>query len=146
MIRDALEQDVELLTRIAFAAKGHWGYPPEWLELWRDELVIDVDTLASCSVWVATVDDRPAATIGLSWDDVPEVEFLWVDPAFIGRGLGSALIDHARAAARDRGVATLKVVADPNAVGFYERQGAVRVGSEPSTPAGRVLPVYDLRT
>jgi hypothetical protein len=35
---------------------------------------------------------------------------------------------------------------DPNAAGFYERNGAVRIGEAPSDAvAGRLLPLYEVR-
>jgi hypothetical protein len=37
-------------------------------------------------------------------------------------------------------------LADPNAAGFYERSGAVRVGEAPSDAVpGRRLPLYEIR-
>ena len=40
----------------------------------------------------------------------------------------------------------LTILADPNAAGFYERNGAVRIGEAPSDAVpGRLLPLYELR-
>jgi hypothetical protein len=48
--------------------------------------------------------------------------------------------------ARERGAERLTILADPNAAGFYERNGAVRISEAPSDAVpGRVLPLYEVR-
>ena len=50
------------------------------------------------------------------------------------------------AEARRRGAERLTILADPNATGFYERDGAVRIGEAPSDAMpGRLLPLYEVR-
>lgn len=39
-IRRAESEEAWRLSAIALAAKRHWGYPEEWMELWKDEFVI----------------------------------------------------------------------------------------------------------
>jgi GNAT superfamily N-acetyltransferase len=71
---------------------------------------------------------------------------LFIEPRHIRRGLGRALLAHAVAEARRRGAERLTILADPNAAGFYERNGAVRIGEAPSDAvAGRLLPLYEVR-
>lgn len=71
------------------------------------------------------------------------LDSLFVEPAWLGRGIGRALWRHALEAGRALGHASMRVVADPNAAGFYRRMGALAVGGEGSDFApGRVLPVF----
>lgn len=58
----------------------------------------------------------------------------------MGRGVGRALLAAALGAARAAGAGNMIIVADPNAVGFYEGAGARQVGWAESRPAGRRLP------
>jgi hypothetical protein len=51
------------------------------------------------------------------------------------------MIDELRA----EGVERLRIASDPNALGFYEKMGARRIGDVPATPAGRTLPLLELR-
>jgi hypothetical protein len=37
----------------------------------------------------------------------------------------------------------LTILADPNAAGFYERDGAVRIGAHSGAVPRRLLPLYD---
>jgi ribosomal protein S18 acetylase RimI-like enzyme len=69
------------------------------------------------------------------------LEDLWLEPEVIGRGHGRRLWEHAASVARAGGATAMELDAEPNALGFYERMGAVRVGVTPSqTFPGRELP------
>ena len=69
-----------------------------------------------------------------------EIEHLWVLPEFMSQGIGRHLFDAALEFCASERVRSIKVVADPNASGFYQRMGCEVVGDEPSRPAGRKLP------
>jgi GNAT superfamily N-acetyltransferase len=72
------------------------------------------------------------------------LEDLWVEPQWIGKGLGALLFRHAAARARERGCMRLEWEAEPYAVGFYERMGARYVRDSEATSWGRILPVMGL--
>jgi GNAT superfamily N-acetyltransferase len=56
-------------------------------------------------------------------------------------GHGRRLWEHAARVARARGASALELDAEPNAIGFYERMGAVLIGTSPSpVDPGRQLP------
>jgi GNAT superfamily N-acetyltransferase len=143
--RPARVADVEELSRVAEAAKRQWGYPDEWIELWRDQLQYTADTLARQDVYCAELDAAIIGVVSISIDaDVAELEGLWVLPAYGRRGVGRALMNLATAQAASRGAHVLRVVSDPNAEGFYLALGARRVGYSESLPAGRRLPCLEL--
>jgi ribosomal protein S18 acetylase RimI-like enzyme len=142
--------DASELTQLARDAKAHWGYPPEWLAEWGDDLALTPDYIASHQVFVAESVDEDAvvgvcalAEHGDHW----QLEHVWVAPASQRRGVGRALVDQALSVARARRPdLTVRVHADPNAVGFYERLGARRIGRieapMPGAPS-RDLPVLE---
>jgi len=61
-------------------------------------------------------------------------------------GLGRKLLDIACEDARHNGYDVIELVADPNAEGFYLRQGAIRIGEVRGSVLGnpRVLPKMQL--
>jgi GNAT superfamily N-acetyltransferase len=70
------------------------------------------------------------------------LDYLFVEPALIGRGIGSRLWHHAVTTARGLGHPALIVVSDPHAEAFYLRMGARRIGWRGSDlEPGRKLPV-----
>jgi N-acetylglutamate synthase-like GNAT family acetyltransferase len=100
--------------------------------------------------WVATgADGQIAGVVALAPGDTPgtlELNKLFIEPRHIRGGVGHTLLAHAVAEAQQRGAKRLTILADPNAAGFYERNGAVRTGEAPSDAApGRLLPLYELR-
>ena len=143
-VRRAAPGEADALSRIAFAAKGHWGYPGEWMERWRDALTVSPDFVDRNEVWAAVADDGPAGFYALvGRGRVLGLEHLWVSPARMGTGVGRRLFDHAVRRAASLGAEAVEIEADPNAEGFYARMGARRVGEEVYELDGerRVLPL-----
>jgi GNAT superfamily N-acetyltransferase len=79
--------------------------------------------LAERATWVAVVDGEVVALLVL---DGPWVDQLYVDPSATGRGLGSSLIEHAKARRPD-GLDLWTFQANARARRFYARHGFVEV-------------------
>ena len=148
-IERASEDSHGTLTEIAHAAKRHWGYPGRWMQLWRDTLTVTPEYIAGNEVYVARLEDAIVGFYALMGSGAKlTLDHLWLSPAQIGTGIGRNLFNHAVATARQLGAVELEIEADPNAVGFYERMGATRVGENVYELGGqpRLLPllVYKL--
>ncbi len=78
--------------------------------------------------------------------DTLDLDKLFVEPQRIRTGVGRVLMAHAIDEARRRGAKRLTILADPNAAGFYERNGARRIGEAPSDAIpGRSVPLYEIK-
>lgn len=142
--RRAGDTEADDLTAIAFAAKRHWDYPEAWIEAWSDELTVDADYIGKNRVFVATDGRGVLGWYALSGDaDDHWLDFCWVLPEAIGQGIGRRLVSHAFSQAARLGWPALKVIADPNAEGFYRKLGFRRIGDHPSVPEGRRLPLLE---
>lgn len=131
---------------IALAAKRYWGYPERWIEIWTPQLTFHANYFESHESWTAVVDDKPIAFYTLlDQDDVAWIENLWVTPEWIGKGIGKRLFFHALELARRRGYKILRLEADPNALGFYQRMGMHVIGERWSKLEGqpRILPIME---
>jgi GNAT superfamily N-acetyltransferase len=125
----AKPQDADALTEIAHAAKRHWGYPERWIHSWRDILTMRPEFIAANVTYSAIEDGRVVGFYLLTTkSDGLHLDHLWISPHAMGRGIGRALFEHAVEQARSLGHRALKIEADPNAEGFYQRMGARRVG------------------
>ena len=104
--------------------------------------------IAAGDVWIATgVDGEIAGVVALAPGDAPDtlnLNKLFVEPRHT-RSVGRALLAHAVAEARQRGAERLTILGDPNAAGFYERNGAVRIGEAALGCVPGLLPLYELR-
>jgi GNAT superfamily N-acetyltransferase len=155
-LRPARAADADQLTDLALRSKAHWGYSAEFMAACRQELTVTAAYLDGHPTWVVEEPDgEPPAAGGAKivgffalaplGEYEVELDLLYVDPAAIGRGLGSRLFAHARDLARERGFRVMEIQSDPNAEGFYRRVGAVTVGSKPSLSIpGRELPLMRL--
>ncbi|HSP46002.1 MAG TPA: GNAT family N-acetyltransferase, partial [Chthoniobacterales bacterium] len=145
----ARPEDAEALTRIAHAAKRHWGYPERWIESWRNILTMRPEFIAANTSFAAIENGHPFGFYLLTTKaDGIHLDDLWILPAAMRRGIGRSLFEHAVEQTRSLGFPDIKIEADPNAEGFYRRMGAKRVGISISEVAGerRELPllVYQL--
>ena len=132
------------MGRVAFAAKGHWGYPERWMELWREDLEVSPGFVRENEVYVAVSGGRAVGFYALVGGGRElNLEHLWVLPAWIGTGLGRTLFEHAMRRAAELGARMVRIESDPNAEGFYRRMGARRTGENVYEMEGRerVLPV-----
>jgi GNAT superfamily N-acetyltransferase len=145
MIRDARETDFERLRQIAIDSKAHWGYDRKLVEDWAEGGEFEPERLRRRLVYVAEADGAPVAWASLiPRGEVGWLEDLWVEPAWIGRGLGRLLFEHVKERARELGATRLEWEAEPNARGFYERMGGSYVRDSEVTEWGRVLDVFGL--
>ena len=141
MIRQAVARDAPRLTEIAFSAKRHWGYPEHWIQIWREELTITADLIERIPMVVAEADGVIAGFCAIAGEgSQQEIAHLWVEPVWIGQGLGKTLLQRGVAMARTRGAHSLIILSDPNAVGFYVKMGAVKLRDVPSSIPDRTLP------
>ncbi len=142
-LRRARPGEAGVLSGLALAAKGYWGYDGAFLESCRAELTFTPEDVARQRFVVA---DQDGVVVGFYGVDgtppVGELTNMWVRPSEIGTGLGRVLWRHAMATAADAGFECLDIGAEPNAEGFYVRMGAERVGLTPSESIpGRMLPM-----
>jgi N-acetylglutamate synthase-like GNAT family acetyltransferase len=136
-VRVAQPADHERLRELTFESKAHWGYDHDLVRSWADELEFP----ASCERWVAEEDGTIVAWAGLTppTDGVAILDHLWVDPAWMGRGLGARLFRLAADRARELSAERLEWSAEVNSVGFYEKVGGRKLRDH-VTEWGRLAP------
>jgi GNAT superfamily N-acetyltransferase len=103
------------------------------------DLTFTEEDIAGSDVLVA---ERDGALVGMVAveDRQARLGWLFVEPAAIGSGVGSALLKAALARAAERGVSALELDSDPHAESFYRAHGARRIGTAPARSTGRALP------
>lgn len=96
--------------------------------------------LPAVELWVAVdAEDLPLGFIGLSGN---HVEMLFIEPDLRGKGIGRALLDHARSSRNQMSVDVNEQ--NPEAVGFYLHYGFVHKGRSPNDGEGRPFPLLHL--
>lgn len=141
MIRKANPEDVPRaleIWRAAVDATHGFLTPQDRAEI--DAMVAN-DFLPKVELLLAVnAHDRP---LGFLVMDGEMIDALFVDPAVHGRGIGTALLDHALSLAPNAVVDASEQAT--NALPFYEARGFVRTGRSETDPQGRPYPLVHLR-
>lgn len=132
-IRPAREEEADKLTDLVLRSKAYWGYSDDFMQTAAQQMVITFEFLAENRSFVLEIDGEMVGISSL----VDQGEFvvldnLFVAPDYIGQGWGQRLWDHALDVARGEGYKAVQLDADPYAVGFYRKQGAIVVGETAS--------------
>ncbi|MDX1650682.1 MAG: GNAT family N-acetyltransferase [Myxococcota bacterium] len=145
-IRRAWPHEAPVLSALAVRSKASWGYGPAEMAVFERELRVAPDALARGRAFVFEAGGRVAGfyTLEDEADAGLELGHLFVEPAFMGRGVGTRLLEHARAQARRAGRLRLRVQSDPHAERFYRMRGAVRLRLTASSIPGRSLPLLEI--
>ena len=157
MIRAAKIADAPTLTTLSFESKKYWGYPKEYYQIWNDELNITPKYIEINDVFVFQDNGKIVGyysivelkdDIELSGIKIEKgywLEHMFLSPGYIGRGIGTSLFDHLRKRCATKKIAELKILADPNSRGFYEKMGCKYHGEHPSIIPGRTTPLLSLK-
>lgn len=143
MITKANALDADSLTNIALKSKAYWGYTEEQIESWRHDLTITENIMKNMFVYKFTLDDTIAGFYILNQpkNDAIELEFLFILPEFIGKGIGKKLLEDSYIKAKQLNATTMTLLADPNAKSFYESQGFLYFGEKESSIPNRFCPL-----
>ena len=144
-IRRALSTEVKHLSGLAFRSKSYWGYSDQFMQACLAELTIDQHYIENSPTFVIEAAGDLIGFYSLEHTSAAEVElgFLFVEPAFIGKGYGRKLMMHAQEKARHLGYSKMIIEGDPNAERFYRAAGGSVVGTRKSTSIpNRELPLF----
>ena len=149
-MRPAGGKDAPLLTALALRSKAHWGYTDEFIAACREELTYTKEQLEAPKIFgqICLSHELPVAFYVLEQTgvDVAELDALFVEPEFIGKGIGKILIEHAKKQAGKLGIVTIVIQGDPNAQPFYTAIGALPCGTrESGSFPGRQLPLFMIK-
>ena len=117
------------------------------MQLWIPQLTFGPADFEENESWVAEHDGEPIAFYTLQERDGNAwLENIWVLPEYIGQRMGKELFTHALSRSRELGWTILRLVAEPNAVVFYEKMGMWKVGEDQYELDGqpRILPIMEM--
>lgn len=143
VLRPARPSECAELSALCLRSKAWHGYDADFMAACEAELAVTPERLQQ-GHHAAAIDEAGQAVgfmqvLGTAADCW--LEALFVDPPWIGKGVGKRLFEAARAEAQALGADDLVIESDPDAVAFYKAMGAVPAGMAPSgSIPGRSLP------
>ncbi|MBO8156821.1 MAG: GNAT family N-acetyltransferase [Bacillaceae bacterium] len=142
-IRFARVMDARTLSELALRSKAYWGYGNDFLEKCRYSLTITPQIIVSQLIFVYD-DYQIKGFYGINTDDL-ELTYFFIEPSYIGKGIGKQLFQHALNTAKQLGLPHLVIHSDPYAESFYQKMGARRIGEVPSeVQHDRLLPLLKI--
>lgn len=141
--RQATVDDVDGLNALTSRLILHWGYESEFVDWEPEAITVTRQSIFDDHVLVLEHDEVVIGYYGLrgSPEDL-SLDKLFLEPSFIGKGLGRRLCNHAVETARNLGVPKVSFFADPNATGFYRAMGSEWIREEPTSRPGWNLQVF----
>ena len=142
----AVPEQAKTLQSLARASKQHWGYDPEFMQIWNHDQTLTAEFIARHFVFCAETDDNMAGFYALEWTPQScELKHLWIHPDYIGQGIGKRLFEHLLTHLQALETKCCKIVAEPHAEGFYRRLGAIPRGQKSVPQLGQILPILELK-
>lgn len=142
-LRTATPRDAAQLTELALRSKRFWGYDDDFMQAIAPDMIVLPEYLEYEHGIVAEYGNIVAGYAILRIEGAQaHLRDLFVEPAFMNRGLGTVLLGEAIRIARSAGATRIQLVSDPNAVPFYTRRGfSVEAYESSQYLPGRSLPV-----
>ena len=126
-VRFAEIHEADLLSDLCFRSKTFWGYDTAFMEACRESLKINSQQIENGYVLVAADGQSLAGVSAMDpiGNSAWELDAFFVDPDFIGKGVGRLLFHAVVDLLTQRNCKELKIVSDPQARPFYEKMGAL---------------------
>ncbi|MHA1984608.1 MAG: GNAT family N-acetyltransferase [Candidatus Hodarchaeales archaeon] len=146
-IRNAKIEEADFLSKIALSSKAYWGYDEEFLEKCKPYLTISQNDIIQTLVYVIENKNSILGFYQLKPLNKIEIDLamFFIDPNHIKKNLGEKMLKHSKDISKELGYKSLIIESDPNAKGFYEKQGGKFRGySKSEVFDNRILPVYEI--
>ncbi|MGJ8680214.1 GNAT family N-acetyltransferase [Paraglaciecola sp.] len=151
LIHNVHPNDAPVLSDLALKSKAYWGYDAQFLANCKTELTYTPEQINDNNWLFQSAQSEDHSILGfyaLHFDSNKLVELiaLFIDPNYIGQGIGKSLLNAARQQVSKQKLNKIIIHSDPNAEDFYLSQGATKIGDTPSQSIpGRQLPLLSIK-
>ena len=145
-IERATRNDAEDLTELTIRSKSYWNYGKEQIEKWKNELTITEKYIDQNKIYKLVEDNSLVGFYAYKPENETDIKlnFLFVEPRFIGKGYGKTLITDFLKRIENSEFKRVILDADPHAEKFYSRFGFRVIGKLKSSIKDRFLPIMEL--
>jgi len=121
----ASPKDADLLADLEVRSESYWGYSSEFMEKFKRIYLITEEFIADHPTYMLKDNETIIGFYGiLQGDREDSLEYLFIEPEYIGKGYGRILWNHALEECRKLGITAFTIITSPDARGFYFRLGA----------------------
>ncbi|WP_242220963.1 GNAT family N-acetyltransferase [Bacillus cereus group sp. BfR-BA-01380] len=147
IVRQALLEEANELSNLALSSKATWNYSEEFILACKEDLTITEQYMKNNYVYILEENQEIIGFFSFQRKEVDSLDFLYLHPAYKGRGYGRILWESVVQKAVELNMKSFTIDSDPNAKGYYVKMGAKLIGETPSTVfKNRMLPFlqYDV--
>ncbi|MDM5188118.1 GNAT family N-acetyltransferase [Bacillus sp. DX4.1] len=147
IVREALLNEANELSKIALESKATWDYSEEFILACKEDLTITEQYIENNYVYILEKEGVKIGFFSFERKEVDSLDFLYLYPVYKGKGYGKIIWECVVQQAIKIGITSFTIDSDPNAKGFYLKMGAKQIGETPSTVfKDRALPLlrYDV--
>lgn len=139
--RPAQIADLDDINSLIRNSKSYWGYSSSFLEDFMTHWGVKKRYLYTNEVILFEAKNELIGLFAFKMDmeNTPELDLFFVNPTYIGKGVGRSMWQQALFHARHHGWSEFKIITDPHAEQFYKHMGAQTTGIFESFP-GRLVP------
>lgn len=125
MIVTASPEDALLLADLEIRSESYWGYDSHFMDKFKELYLVTEDFIKNNPTYVLKEKDTIIGFYGILLDDIEaSLEYLFIEPKYIGKGYGKILWNHALEECQKLGISEFTIITSPDARGFYLRLGA----------------------
>lgn len=141
-IRRAEAIDANILTNIAINSEAYWGYDEDYMESFKDTYRVSENYISNYPTFLIEDDNGVVGFYGILMNEGEiELEYFFIHPRYIRKGYGKLLWQHVIETARSLNIKEFEIVTSPEAIGFYTKLGATKIGEvESLVKVGRKIP------
>lgn len=145
-IQNAKTEDHIRLTEITKKSKAYWGYSDDQMEKWNNNLTITRDYIEENPVF-NLIDENQIigyySYLRLENNQV-KLDNLFILPEYIGKGLGSFLMNDFVERMRNEKCQKIILDSEPNAEQFYQKIGFTKIGEFETSIKNRFMPIMEM--
>ncbi|WP_346935612.1 GNAT family N-acetyltransferase [Clostridium sp.] len=141
-IRRAKVGEASILTNIAINSEAYWGYDEEYMESFKNTYGVSENYISNYPTFLIEDNQIIVGFYSILMNvGETELEYFFINPNYIGKGYGKLLWNHVIENAKNLNIKQLEIVTSPEAIDFYIKMGAVKIGEvESLVKVGRKIP------
>lgn len=147
IIEKANIEENEILTNITKKSKAYWGYSPEQILMWSNNLTISKEYIEKNDVFKLIFENKIIGYYSYIKEENHTVKLdnLFVLPEYIGKGFGKYLMDDFTERMRYEKCQKIILDSEPNAEKFYQKIGFKKIGEFETSIKNRFMPIMEMK-
>jgi len=145
IVEKANRIDHKELTDLTKKSKSYWGYSPDQIKKWNDELTITQEYVYKNDVFKLSDNGKIIgyySYLRLILNTV-KLDNIFIHPEYIRKGYGKFLMENFIERMKKNGYKKITLDSEPNAEGFYKKFDFTVVGKLESSIKDRFLPIME---